>query len=254
MARLRVAPDQDLVAGVEEERPRADAAPLERPAHRREGDGHLPGPDVEHDCDELEAFRARGRSGPPGPAAAPRAGCRRNVSAKVLEELGRGHLAGPREAGEDHDVLLACTPPPGLPPGVVFPSRLPGRRHGGSLPRGELPPQRTRRIESSYRTYIVTPRTTGLMMSPPGVTTADTTAMITTTKRPRGTQARAGDDPDLRKQDEDDRVLHHEPEAQEQHRHEAEVAVRGPRAALKGAGPERRQEGDRGTAARRRPR
>ena len=80
MARLAVAPDQDLVARLEEDDARADPAALERAAHGRQGERRIAGADVEHDRDPGEPGAVRGRRARPGPAGARRAGCRRRCS------------------------------------------------------------------------------------------------------------------------------------------------------------------------------
>ena len=80
VARLAEAPDQDVVAGLEEDDPRPDAATLERAAHGRQRQRRVAGADVEDDRDPGEALAVGRRRAPPGPAAARRAGCRRPCS------------------------------------------------------------------------------------------------------------------------------------------------------------------------------
>ena len=96
MAGLREAPDQDLVAGLEEDL-RTDPASLQCSPHRRERDRRVAGADVEDDCDLVIALMV---------------GCDEisqigeefagqvvdDRVAEILEELRRGRLATAREA------------------------------------------------------------------------------------------------------------------------------------------------------------
>src|SRR6185369_7907422 len=81
--------------------------------------------------------------------------------AEVLEELRGGRLAASGEATDDDDRRLGH--------GV-------GRR-ARVVVAGHRPLRLMNRTVSSYRTYIVPPRTKGLTRSPPGVATAAKTAM-----------------------------------------------------------------------------
>ncbi len=156
---LREAPDQDLVARLEEEDLGADAATLERAAHRRERDRGIPGPDVEDDR----------RPGEPVAIGRDELGeVRQQLAgqvvddhvAQVLEELGGGGLPTPGETRQDHDRLL----------GGRLRDRLAGRF-------GHRPVRLMTCTVTSKRTYIVRPSTTGLTMSVPGVITAAMTAI-----------------------------------------------------------------------------
>ena len=75
--RLREAPDQDLVAGLEEEHLGPDAAALERAAHRPVGRLGVAGADVEHDRDPCEPLGSVDDELREVRAAARPAGCRR---------------------------------------------------------------------------------------------------------------------------------------------------------------------------------
>ena len=183
MAGLREAPDEDLVAGLQEEHLGLDPASFERAAHRGQGQRRVAGPHVEHDRDLVEAV------------AVVRYELRQvgqqltgqvvdDGVAEVLEQLGGGRLAGPRQPAQDDDVLAL--------------RRLGGRRRGptgrgirsqssrpvyaatergplgeaipASTPNaGQLPPRAMNQVVASYRMYIVTPSTNGLTRSPPGV-------------------------------------------------------------------------------------
>ena len=72
MTGLAEPPDQDVVARLEEDDPRADAAALERAAHGRQGERGVAGADVEHDRDVANRSRsddtssARSGSSSPG--------------------------------------------------------------------------------------------------------------------------------------------------------------------------------------------
>ena len=80
VARLAEPADQDVVAGLEEHDARPDAAALERPAHRREGQVRVAGADVEDDGDPREALAIGRDELGEVRAAARRAGCRRRCS------------------------------------------------------------------------------------------------------------------------------------------------------------------------------
>ena len=104
VARLREAPDEDLVARLEEEHLGPDAAALERAAHGAERERRVAGPDVEDDGDPREALAGRSRRARRGRAAARPAGCRRRCS------RGPRTASPPRScrrptAAEDDDVL-----------------------------------------------------------------------------------------------------------------------------------------------------
>jgi hypothetical protein len=154
MAGLAEAPDQDVVAGLEEDDPRLDPAPLESAAHRPKGDLRIPAADVEHDR----------HAGEPRLIRRDQLGQIReelawqvvdDEVAEILEELRGGGLATPGEAREDHDRLLRDTPGHGLT------GRL---RH--------RPVRLMNCTVSSKSTYMVPPRANGLTRSPPGVATA----------------------------------------------------------------------------------
>ena len=95
----REAPDQDLVARLEEEHLRPDPAALERAAHRRERERRVAGPHVEHDRDPREALRVADDE-----LGQLRQELARQVVddgvAEVLEELRGGGLAAARQAAE----------------------------------------------------------------------------------------------------------------------------------------------------------
>ncbi len=104
VARLREAPDEDLVARLEEEHLRPEPAALERAAHRRQGHDRVAGPHVEDDRGLLEPLAIlRDELRQLGQELA-----RQVVDAdvaEVLEQLrGRG-LARPGQPAQDHDVL-----------------------------------------------------------------------------------------------------------------------------------------------------
>jgi hypothetical protein len=122
---------------------RASSAP-----HRREGDGHLPGAHVQDDRHVLEALRLAGDQ--VGEVGQQLAGQVVDADvAQVLEELGRGGLAGAGEPRQDHDVLRVVLAAPLVPPMAMRAVRPSGRSHAASLPRAQRPPARTRMIESS---------------------------------------------------------------------------------------------------------
>ena len=77
VAGLREAADERLVARLEEEHLRPDAATLERAAHRPVGRLGVAGADVEDDRDPGEPLRDPARRARRGSAGARRAGCRR---------------------------------------------------------------------------------------------------------------------------------------------------------------------------------
>ena len=109
VARLGEAPDQDLVAGLEEEHLRPDPAPLERAAHRPERHRRVAGADVEHDRDLVEPLRLVGDElRELGQELAGQVVDDR--VAEVLEQLRRGGLAAAGEAAQDHDVLALARP------------------------------------------------------------------------------------------------------------------------------------------------
>ena len=92
VARLAEAADQDLVAGLEEDDPGLDAAPLEGAAHGPEGQRRVAGPHVEDDRDLGEALAVRrDELGQVGQQLAGQVVD--DGVAEVLEELGRGGLA-----------------------------------------------------------------------------------------------------------------------------------------------------------------
>ena len=148
VARLAEAPDQDVVARLEEDDLRPDAATLERAAHRGERERRVAGPDVEDDRDPREALAVgRDELGQVGQQLAGQVVD--DGVAEVLEELGRGGLAAAGQAAQDDDVLVG---------GSV--DRIVGRRPA-AIACGSLRPVtgRLRRDEqdvvSSNRTYIV---------------------------------------------------------------------------------------------------
>ena len=97
----QIAPDEDLVARLEEDDLRPDAAPLERAAHRRrEPVVGVAGPDVEHDGDAGEPLGSRRHElGEIGQKLAGQVVDDR--IAEVLEELRRRCLATARQAADD---------------------------------------------------------------------------------------------------------------------------------------------------------
>ena len=156
VAGLAEAADQDLVAGLEVDDARPDAATLERSAHRREREVRVTRADVEHDGDAGEALAVRGHE-----LGQVRQQLARQVVddgvAEVLEQLGRGGLAAAGQAAHDHD------------------GRLRSRLAQGPRLRlaGQRPERRMNRTVSSNSRNIVPPRTNGLTRSPPGVATAE---------------------------------------------------------------------------------
>ena len=92
MAGLREAPDQDLVARLEEDDLRPDPATLEGAAHRRQGQGRVAGAHVEDDRHPFEALAVLrdelGQVGQQLTGQVVDAGV-----AEVLEQLRRGRLA-----------------------------------------------------------------------------------------------------------------------------------------------------------------
>ena len=105
VARLAEAADQDLVARLEEDDPRPDAATLERAAHRRQGERRVAGPDVEDDRDPREPLAVgRDELGEVGQQLAGQVVDDR--VAEVLEELGGGRLAAAGQAADDDDGRL----------------------------------------------------------------------------------------------------------------------------------------------------
>ena len=105
VAGLGEAPDEHLVTRFEEEDLRPDAAPLERAAHRPEGDRGIPRPDVEDDRDLVEPLAiVRDELREIGQELA-----RQIVDdgvAEILEQLRGRRLAATGQAGDDRDVLL----------------------------------------------------------------------------------------------------------------------------------------------------
>ncbi len=105
VARLAVAPDEDVVARLEEDDPGDDPAALERAAHRGDRHRRVAAPDVDDDGDAGEPFPLDGdQLGQLDQQLA------RHVVddrvAQVLEELrGRG-LAATRQAAEEDDRLF----------------------------------------------------------------------------------------------------------------------------------------------------
>ena len=154
VARLAEAPDEDVVARLEEDDPRPDAATLERAAHRRERERRVAGPDVEDDRDPREAL-AVGRH-ELGEVRQQLAGqVVDDGVAEVLEQLGGGRLAAAGQAADDDDV----------------PARVDRRRPSMAGPSAASVTGRLRlmkNVVSSNRMYIVPPRTNGLTRSPPG--------------------------------------------------------------------------------------
>ena len=105
VARLAEAPDEDVVAGLEEEDLGPDAAALQRTAHRGEGQGRVAGADVEHDRDPREPLAVRrDELGEVGEQLAGQVVD--DGVAEVLEQLGRGGLAATGQAADDHDGRL----------------------------------------------------------------------------------------------------------------------------------------------------
>src|SRR5436190_218121 len=155
MTGLAVAPDQDVVASLEEDDPWPDPATLERAAHGCQGKGRVASAHVEDDGDPCEAGAiTRDELGQVRQELA-----RQVVHdrvAEVLEELRRRRLAPARQPADDDDRGL------GHPVGGWSDLAV----------GGHLPLRLMNRSVSSNRMYIVLPRTIGLTMSPPGVTTA----------------------------------------------------------------------------------
>ena len=105
VAGLREAPDQDLVAGLEEEDLGLDPAALEGAAHGGQGQRCIAGAHVEDDRHPLESLTVlRDQLGQPGQQL-PRQVVDAGV-AEILEELRRGRLARSRQPAQDHDVLV----------------------------------------------------------------------------------------------------------------------------------------------------
>ena len=157
VAGLRVAANEDLVARFQEEHLRPNPAPLEGPAHRAEGQRRVARPNVEDDGDLGKSLRVAGHKlGEVGQQIA-----RQIVNAgvpEVLEQLGRGGLAGAGETAQDDDVLFFGRLRQRLRvPGCVGPCGPFGRAHrvghGGRIGCGtrgrQRPPSLTSWIESS---------------------------------------------------------------------------------------------------------
>ncbi len=105
MPRLREAPDQDVVAGLEEDDDGPDPPALQRPAHGPEGQRDITGADVEDDGGARVADGLRGDQ--VRQLAQQLAGqVVHHDVAQVLEQLGRRGLATARETGEDDDLLV----------------------------------------------------------------------------------------------------------------------------------------------------
>ena len=102
MARLAEAADQDVVARLEIDDPRPDAASLERPAHRGEGQRRVAGPDIEDDRDAGEAPSIRGHElGEVGQQLTWQVVD--DGVAEVLEQLRGGGLAATGQPADDDD-------------------------------------------------------------------------------------------------------------------------------------------------------
>ena len=100
-----IAPDQDLVARLEEDDPRPDPAALERAAHGRQGERRIAGADVEHDRDPGEPRAVRGDElGEVGQQLAGQVVD--DGVAEVLEQLGGRGLAAARQPADDDDGRL----------------------------------------------------------------------------------------------------------------------------------------------------
>ena len=105
VARLAEAPDQDVVARLEEDDPRPDAAALERAAHGRQGQRRVAGPDIEDDRDPGEPLAVRRHElGQVGQQLAGQVVD--DGVAEVLEELGGGRLAAAGQPADDDDGRL----------------------------------------------------------------------------------------------------------------------------------------------------
>ena len=210
VACLAEAPDEDVVAGLQEDDPGPDPATLERPAHGRHRQRRVAGPDVEDDRDPGEAL-AVGRD-ELGEIRQELAGqVVDDGVAEVLEELRGGRLASAGQPADDDDRRLG--------------HRV-GRRPWLGVA-GHRPLRRMNRIVSSNRTYIVMPSTNGLTRSPPGVTTAEKIAMPRMTIRRIELSRCEVTMPDHRQPDEQDRELHDQPEGEEHRGHEVEVLAGG---------------------------
>ena len=160
VAGLAEPPDQDVVARLEEDDPRPDPAALERAAHRRQRERRVAGPDVEDDRHAREPLAiGRDELGQVGQQLTGQVVD--DGVAEVLEQLGGGRLAAAGQPADDHDGRLGH--------GV--------RRCARVGLAGHRPLRLMNRIVSSYRRYIVPPRTNGLTRSPPGVATAEKIAM-----------------------------------------------------------------------------
>ena len=221
VARLRVAPDEDLVARLEEEHLGPDPAALERAAHRAR---------------TRAARRPTGRRGRSRRGRSARGSLGHELGevgqqlarqvvdhrvAEVLEELGRGGLAAARQAADDDDVRGVSSsaagrdgPPSGSRPRVYRMRRDADRSLAAA-------PDRRRWRPRTGRTW--TPSTNGLTRSPPGVTRPRRSRSPRIASRRVARQPRRGHDADLRQPDEHDRELHDEPEREEQRGHEVEV-------------------------------
>ena len=106
VARLRVAPDERLVAGLQEEDLRLDVPPVEGAQGCAERERRVALADVEHDGDAVVALGVVGDE--LREVTQQRAGhVVHDRVAEVLEDLAGGRLAGAREARDDRHVLAA---------------------------------------------------------------------------------------------------------------------------------------------------
>src|SRR3954453_7451983 len=176
MPGLAEAADEDVVARLEEDDHRSDAASLERAAHRPEREGHVAGPDIEHDRRPREASRV-GRDQVREVAQQLAGQVVHDDVSEILEQLRRRRLAAARHPRDDDDLHLRVV---GQAPGLAgAPARhIVDRvrcRQADVVGHGwlrYLPLRRMATMVPSYRMYIVTPSTNGLTRSPPGVAAA----------------------------------------------------------------------------------
>ena len=244
----REAPDEDLVARLEEEDLGLDAAALERAAHRPERERRVAGAHVEHDRDAREALRVVGDRARRGRAAARRAGCRRPCS------------RGPR---------TACWRPSCRPPERPVMMATCGRRR---------PRRSARRLVSAPRRCVSAPSPGSDAASGRAADEQDRELVEHVHRaahddRADGVAAGRHDDREdgdaeerrsrrdwlqpldaqdarrLRQHDEHDRELHDQPEDEEHHGHEAEVRLGGRHGSGDAAGLEAEQERRSRTAA-----
>ena len=110
MARLAVAPDEDVVARLEEDDLRPDAAALERAAHRRDS-AISASPARTSSTIATRANRSRSETTSSARFGQELAGqVVDDGVGEVLEQLRRRGLAAARQAAEDHDVRAPLEP------------------------------------------------------------------------------------------------------------------------------------------------